>query len=157
MDKKIICYFSASGVTKEVAKNLSKMLHCDLFEIKPLEEYTSHDLDWNDENSRSSLETKDITSRPIIQNSLDHVDDYSTILLGYPIWWDLAPRIINSFIESIDLTNKKVYVFATSGGSGIENSFTNLKKTYPTIHFVRGKLLSKYTTHEEILAWLGEN
>ncbi len=154
MEKAIICYFSASGVTKNVAKKLSEIINGDLFEIKPIKEYTEEDLDWHNKNSRSSIEMNDNTSRPEIKDKLDNIEDYNTILIGYPIWWDLAPRIINTFIENTNLTNKKIYLFATSGGSGIEESLNNLRRDYPNVNFVSGKRLSENITSNEISYWL---
>ena len=154
MNKTLICYFSASGVTASVAKNLSQMLDADLFEIEPLIKYTNEDLDWNDKNSRSSKEMEDATSRPEIKEQISNINDYDTIFIGYPIWWDLAPRIINTFIESINLENKRVYVFATSGGSGVENSFQMLKRKYPNINFISAKRLSWNVSKDEISSWL---
>lgn len=154
MNKTLICYFSASGVTKSAAENLSKMINADLFAIEPLIKYTNEDLDWNDQNSRSSKEMEDATSRPEIKDQLTNINDYDTILIGYPIWWDLAPRIINTFIESVHLENKKVFVFATSGGSGVENSFQMLKREYPNINFISAKRLSWNVSKEEISSWL---
>ena len=155
MSKKLICYFSASGVTRKVSEKLASLVGGDLFEIKPVKAYSSEDLDWEDKNSRSSLEMTDSKSRPEIENIID-IEDYDTILIGYPIWWGLAPRVINTFIEKVTLDNKKVYLFATSGGSGIEYSVDALKKEYPNINFISGKRLSSNITSDEISAWLGE-
>ena len=156
MNKKLICYFSASGNTKKIAEQLAKIVGGDLFEIKPLEDYTAKDLDWQDKNSRSSLETADSTSRPAIKKTLNSIEDYKTIFIGYPIWWDLAPRIINTFIESINLENKKVYLFATSGGSGVSASLDNLKDEYKNIDFISAERLSESVSRDEIRSWLGE-
>ena len=153
--KQLICYFSASGTTKSVSERLSNIISADLFEIKPVEAYTIADLNWNDKNSRSSLEMEDNASRPAIINKID-VREYDTVYLGYPIWWDLAPRIINTFIENANLENKKVYLFATSGGSSIENSVSTLKREYPNINFMNGKLLYQNFKEDEISSWLGK-
>ena len=155
MEKMIICYFSASGTTKIVAEKLSSITNSNLFEIKPVDEYSEKNLDWQDKNSRSSIEMSDVTSRPEMKDKLENIEDYTKVLIGYPIWWDLAPRIINTFIEHTNLNNKKVYLFATSGGSGIEGSVTDLRRTYPNINFVRGKRLNETITNDEILSWLG--
>lgn len=156
MNKTIICYFSASGITKNIAEKLSSVINADLFEIKPVNKYTLEDLDWNDKNSRSSIEMTNNNSRPEITDKLDNIENYNIVLIGYPIWWDQAPRIINTFIKSINLENKKVYLFATSGGSGINDSVDTLEKEYPNINFINGKLLSKNITSEEITSWLGD-
>lgn len=150
MNKILISYFSASGVTKSVASKISANLNGNLFEIVPQEKYSDEDLDWHNSNSRSSVEMNNDTIRPKILNKIDNIFDYDTILIGFPIWWDLPPRIINTFIEENNLTNKKVYVFATSGGSTISNSFNYLKHTYPNINFINGKLLSIYNVDENI-------
>ena len=156
MSKKLVCYFSASGVTKKVAEKLSTIVDGDLFEIKPLLEYTTKDLDWHDKNSRSSIETADITSRPAIKDKLDNIEDYETIFIGYPIWWDLAPRIINTFIESVNLEKKRVYLFATSGGSGVNASLDSLRDEYKNINFVSAKLLTENVKEEDVSSWIGE-
>lgn len=150
MNKILISYFSASGVTKSVASKISATLNGDLFEIVPQEKYSDEDLDWHNSNSRSSVEMNNDAIRPKILNKIDNIFDYDTVLIGFPIWWDLPPRIINTFIEENNLTNKKVYVFATSGGSTISNSFNYLKHTYPNINFINGKLLSIYNVDENI-------
>lgn len=156
MDKKLICYFSASGVTKNTSEKLASLVNGNLFEIKPVKEYTARDLDWQDKNSRSSLEMADSSSRPEIKDKLNDIENYDTVFIGYPIWWDQAPRIINTFIESTNLENKKVYLFATSGGSGIDISLKRLRNEYPNINFVGGKRLSGNITSNEIFSWLGE-
>ena len=149
MNKILISYFSASGVTKSVASKISTTLNGDLFEIIPQEKYSDEDLNWHNNNSRSSVEMNDETTRPKILNKIDSIFDYDIVLIGFPIWWDLPPRIINTFIEDNKLTNKKVYIFATSGGSTISNSFNYLKQTYPNINFINGKLLSIYNVEEK--------
>ena len=154
MSKIIVCYFSASGVTRNVAKRISSVIKCDLFEIQPLDEYTEKDLDWHDINSRSSVEMSDDSCRVALKKKIDNIEAYDVIIIGYPIWWDLAPRIINSFIENTDLVNKKIYLFATSGGSEINNSVSVLKREYPNINIVDSKLLSMYVTDDVIKSWL---
>ncbi len=154
MNKKIICYFSATGTTKNAASKLAFITKGDLFEIKPVKKYTAGDLNWNDKNSRTSLEREDKTIRPAIENKIDNIEKYDTVLIGFPIWWYEAPRIINTFIESTALENKKVYIFATSGGSSINESFETLKRTYPSINFISGKLLSNYINDNDIISWL---
>lgn len=144
MKKSLVVYFSASGVTRMVANELKDVLDGDLFEIVPENKYTSMDLDWTNKNSRSTIEMHDDASRPKILNKLTSIDAYENIFIGYPIWWDLPPRIINTFIEENDLTNKNIYLFATSGGSDIQESFNSLKNKYPNLHFINGKLLNRY-------------
>ena len=154
MNKILICYFSASGITKKVAEHIATITRGDLFEIEPMELYTTEDLNWNNNHSRSSIEMMSDTIRPKIKNKVNKVEDYPVILLGYPIWWDLAPRIVNSFIEEYNLEGKKVYIFATSGGSGVENSFSDLKRRYPNINFISAKRLSPSISNDEILTWI---
>ena len=145
MKKSLVVYFSASGVTRMVANELKDVLDGDLFEIVPENKYTSMDLDWTNKNSRSTIEMHDDASRPKILNKLISIDAYENIFIGYPIWWDLPPRIINTFIEENDLTNKNIYLFATSGGSDMQESFNYLKNKYPNLHFIDGKLLNRYS------------
>lgn len=156
MKESIVCYFSASGTTKQIAEKLSSVINSDLFEILPVDVYTSEDLNWNNSNSRSSIEMKDSSCRVEIKNKLENMDNYKNIIIGYPIWWDLAPRIINTFIESNDLIDKNIYLFATSGGSSINGSVNNLKKQYPNINFVNAKLLTGYMSTDELSSWLNK-
>lgn len=142
MSKKLVAYFSASGVTEKTAKKLAEMEGADIYEIKPVHPYTESDLNWTDKNSRSSKEMNDLSFRPEIADRVHDMDSYDAIILGFPIWWDLAPTIVNTFLESYDLTGKTVIVFATSGGSGIGNAEKNLKRQYPQINWQKGKLLN---------------
>ena len=153
MNKTIVCYFSASGTTKGVATNLANMISADLFEIKPVESYSEADLNWMDKSSRSSKENDNKTSRPEIKEKID-LSNYDKVLIGYPIWWGVPPRIINTFIEENNLENKKIYLFATSGGSNINTSVNYLKEEYPYLNIISGKLLSSYLDNEEIQKWL---
>jgi len=140
--KALVTYFSASGVTKGVAERLAKIANADLVEIVPEKRYTSADLDWRDKNSRSSVEMKDLNSRPAIANHIDNIADYQTVYIGFPIWWYTAPTIINTFIEAHDLSSKNVVLFATSGGSTIDKAAKDLQEKYPEIHFVGSALLN---------------
>lgn len=144
MSKKLVAYFSASGVTKKVALRLAQEELAELFEICPKIEYTSDDLNWMDDNSRSSLEMKAQSCRPEILNKLDNLDQYEIIYLGFPIWWYVEPRIINTFLESYNFSKKQIVSFATSGGSGISNVVENLKAHYPELNFADGRLLNNY-------------
>lgn len=139
MNKILICYFSASGTTKNIAEKIKNALEGDLFEIKPTEAYTKEDLDWTNEKSRSSIEMKDKTSRPSIVENIKNIKDYNTIVIGFPVWWYTAPTIINTFIEENDLTNKEIYIFVTSGSSSETSSFSDLKQTYPNLNFISAK------------------
>ena len=144
MSKKLVAYFSASGVTKKVALRLAQEELAELFEICPKIEYTSADLNWKDDNSRSSLEMKAQGCRPEILNKLDNLDQYEIIYLGFPIWWYVEPRIIDTFLESYNFSKKQIVPFATSGGSGISNVVENLKAHYPELNFADGRLLNNY-------------
>ena len=144
MSKKLVAYFSASGVTKKVALRLAQEELAELFEICPKIEYTSADLNWMDDNSRSSLEMKAQSCRPEILNKLVNLDQYEIIYLGFPIWWYVEPRIIDTFLESYNFSKKQIVPFATSGGSGISNVVENLKAHYPELNFADGRLLNNY-------------
>ena len=144
MSKKLVAYFSASGVTKKVALRLAQEELAELFEICPKIEYTSADLNWMDDNSRSSLEMKAQSCRPEILNKLDNLDQYEIIYLGFPIWWYVEPRIIDTFLESYNFSKKQIVPFATSGGSGISNVVENLKAHYPELNFADGRLLNNF-------------
>jgi len=152
--KTLVAYFSATGTTEQVAKQIAVAVSGDLHEITPTVPYTSDDLDWHDDNSRSSREMADVSSRPPIENNLPgNAGEYDTIYLGYPIWWNQAPRVINSFLETHNLNGKTVIPFATSGGSPIDNSVEELKKTYPNIKWSKGKLLN-HVTNNDIKNWI---
>lgn len=138
---KIVTYFSASGITKSKATELAQVINADLYEIEPLHPYTNADLNWNNPNSRSSVETNDASSRPDLKTTTD-LSQYDQVYIGFPIWWGIAPRIINSFIEAHDLKDKDIILFATSGGSGIQRAIKDLQEEYPTLHIVGGKLLN---------------
>jgi len=126
MVKTLVAYFSASGITKSVAQNLSKAANADLYEIKPAVPYSNADLNWMDKNSRSSLEMNDKSSRPEVVDDNAHIENYDIIFLGFPIWWYVAPTIVNTFLEKYDFSNKKIILFATSGGSGFGGTVQNL-------------------------------
>lgn len=140
--KKLVAYFSASGVTAQAAHKLASALGADLYEIVPAQPYTDADLNWNNKQSRSSVEMNDPASRPqIIRPKID-LSRYDEVLIGFPVWWYIAPTVINTFLESLDFTGKTIRPFATSGGSGIENCQKNLQKQYPALQWESGKLLS---------------
>ena len=139
-NKPLVVYFSATGTTAMVALTIADITGGTLYEIVPQRAYTSDDLDWNDRQSRSSVEMNNPQSRPAIKGTKADVAAYDVIFIGYPIWWDQAPRIINTFIESHDLTGKTLVPFATSGGSGISNSVKELRKAYPDLKWRDGKL-----------------
>lgn len=141
MAKKLVAYFSTGGVTKRAAERLAKQEGADLFEIRPVRPYTAADLDWTDKNSRSTLEMKNKSSRVEIAERVPHLEQYDEIFLGFPIWWGVAPHIINSFLEQYDLTGKTVSPFATSGGSGYGRSNRELEASAPGATFHPGKML----------------
>ena len=154
MSKILVSFFSASGVTKEVASKIANITGGDLFEIEPAYKYTNEDLNWNNANSRSSVEMNNPSSRPEVKNKVSNLSDYDTVLIGFPVWWDLAPRIINTFIEENTLENKKIYVFATSGGSSVINSFNTLKNTYSNLNFVSAKRFASNVSNSDIIGWI---
>ncbi len=154
MGKKLVAYFSASGVTKTVAGLLAEVAEADLFEIKPAVPYTSADLDWQDKDSRSSVEMRNPDSRPEVAEKLENMDDYDTVFVGFPIWWYIAPTIINTFFESYDFTGKNIYVFATSGGSGFGKTVEKLKDSCPEATIKEGKMFNSRVDKSEIKLWL---
>lgn len=137
MSNVLIAYFSASGVTKSIAEKIAKENDYDIFEIQPEETYTPEDLDWTDKNSRSTIEMNDKKFRPPIKESVD-VSDYDIVAIGFPVWWYTAPTIINTFIESVDLSGKTIKAFCTSGGSGIDKCVNDLQNEYPELNFAKG-------------------
>lgn len=142
MSKKLVAYFSASGTTKRAAEYLAKAEGADLFEIKPAVPYTSADLNWMDKKSRSSVEMSDPSSRPEIAGKLANMADYDMIFIGFPIWWYVAPRIIDTFVESYDFSGKILVPFATSGGSGMGKTVDELKKLCPNADWKAGRMLN---------------
>ena len=156
MDKKLVCYFSASGVTKEVAKKLNNVVKGDLFEIEPVQRYTSEDLDWTNKESRSSIEMNN-NVKPDIKNKITNIEEYKDVYLGFPIWWYTAPTIIYKFLEENDMTNKNIYVFVTSGSSSIDSTYNNLVKDFPNLKFVKGIRFASNVTEEEINDFVGSN
>lgn len=142
MGKTLVAYFSASGVTAKVADKLADALGADIYEIRPETPYTKADLNWMDKNSRSTIEMNDKTIRPAIADQNARIDEYNTIFLGFPIWWYVAPTIINTFLESYDFSGKTVIPFATSGGSGIGKAEKSLQQHCPKASWKRGKLVN---------------
>lgn len=140
--KVLISYFSASGITKAAAERIGEKTSADLFEIEPTEKYTKEDLNWMDKNSRSSIEMNDKNSRPSIKRKVDNIEQYDKVAIGFPIWWYIAPTIINTFIEENNLEGKEILIFATSGGSSPSQSYENLKEQYPNLNFVACKKIA---------------
>ena len=148
MAKTLVAYFSASGTTMDVASRLARMTDSDLFAIVPADPYTSADLDWRDKQSRSTLEAADPSCRPATTSQIEDIEDYDTICLGFPIWWYVAPAIINTFLESYDLTGKTVVLFATSGGSGMGKTASILRASAPGAKIVDGGVLNNVSDTE---------
>lgn len=155
MSKTLVAYFSASGITAEVAKEIAKITKGDLFEIKPVKPYTTEDLDWHDSSSRTSVEMQDKTSRPEISESLKNLSDYDTVFLGFPIWWYVAPHIINNFLESYDFEGKTIRPFFTSGGSGAGQTDEELHKSAQNATWRPAKRLYANNT-ERISNWIND-
>lgn len=151
--KAAVVYFSATGTTKDVATLIAKEAEADIFEIIPEEDYTSEDLNYNDDNCRANKEMNDDKARPAISEDMSVVSEYDVIYLGYPIWWGTAPRVIQTFLESYDISRATVYTFCTSGGSGIEKSIKDLKSLYSDVNIVSGKRFSK-AEEADIKKWL---
>ena len=153
MSKKLVAYFSAGGVTGSVAKKLAEATGADLYEIKPAVKYTSADLNWNDSSSRSSVEMKDKTSRPAIADKNADISGHDVIFLGFPIWWYVAPTIINTFLEAYDFGGKKIILFATSGGSGFGKAVEGLKPSAPKAEIREGRLFRSNVSVSELKKW----
>lgn len=151
--KVLVAYFSASGVTAGVAKQLAEVTGGELYQIQPEQPYTEADLDWRDKQSRSTLEMLDKTSRPAIINKLDSISLYDVIYVGFPIWWGTAPTIVNTFMESYDFSGKTVTLFATSGGSGIEQANKDFSEVYPNVNWKEGKLLNS-PSRQDLEEWV---
>ncbi len=156
MDNRIlVAYFSASGTTAKAAKALAEAAGADLFEIQPAVPYTQADLNWMDKKSRSSVEMRNPNSRPEIANTVPNMEQYNTVFVGFPIWWYVAPTIIQTFLESYDFSQKLVIPFATSGGSGMGNTAEILKKSCNG-KIVAGKMLNGHLSKQELSNWLAK-
>jgi len=149
----LVAYFSATGTTEAVAKQLADAQGATLYEIKPQVRYTKADLDWTNQESRSSLEMKDPSSRPAIVEDLQNAADYDIIFVGFPVWWYTAPTIINTFLDTYDFSGKTVVFFATSGGSDLVKANAQFKEQYPGINWKDGRLLNG-ATPEDIASFL---
>jgi flavodoxin len=155
MAKKLVAYFSASGVTRNVAEKLARAANADLYEIKPQVPYTKADLDWQNKQSRSSIEMGDKSSRPAIAGGDINVAAYDIVFVGFPIWWYVAPTIVNTFLESHDFAGKTIIPFATSGSSGMGETVANLKGSLSPCSTIReGKVLNGSQTQEGLTAWV---
>ena len=151
--KTLVAYFSATGTTMEAATRLARVANADLYEITPEVPYTPADLNWRDKSSRSTLEMKDKNSRPAIADKVENMAQYDTVFVGYPIWWYIAPTIINTFLEQYDLTGKTIVPFFTSGGSGAGETMRYLKPSAPGANWVEPKNLN-YMGEGEMKTWL---
>lgn len=152
--KVLVAYVSMTGTTARVAEHIANVTGGDLYEIAPQKPYTAADLNWRDQKSRSSVEMHNLKFRPALKGKKADIAKYDLVYLGYPIWWNLAPTLLNTFIEAHDLKGKTVVPFATSGGSSITNSVKELKKAYPSIKWQDGKLLNG-ASENTIRQWLG--
>ena len=150
MTNKLVAYFSASGVTAKVAGKLASALGADTYEIKPEVKYTKADLNWMNKKSRSSVEMNDKSFRPAIITGDVDVSDYDTVYLGFPIWWYVAPTLINTFLEAYDFSGKKIVLFATSGGSGFGNTVAELQPSAPDAEITETKVLTGMLTDAKI-------
>ena len=154
MSRKLVAYFSASGVTAKLAEQLSEANGADLHEIRAKEQYSQADLDWRNDKSRSSIEMKNKTFRPEIVDDKISISEYDTVFVGFPIWWYVAPTIINTFLESHDFSGKTVVVFATSGSSDFGNTINELKISLPdSTKLIEGKVLNGKYTNKELSDW----
>ena len=153
MSKKLVAYFSASGVTAKVAQMLAEAIGADIFEIAPKVPYTEADLNWMDEKARSTIEMKNPASRPEIESKRDNMSEYDTIFVGFPIWWYVAPTIINTFLESYDLAGKTIIPFATSGTSGMGKTNEKLAPSCKGAKLLEGKRFDSRVSGKELAAW----
>ena len=154
MSKKLVAYFSASGVTAKVADLLADAVGADIHEIRPKVPYTKADLNWMDKKSRSSIEMADKKIRPEIAESNVRIEEYDVVFLGFPIWWYVAPTIVNTFLESHDFSGKKIVLFATSGGSKLGNTVEELKVSVAdNVEIIEGKLLNGRQSIASVKAW----
>ena len=153
MGKELVAYFSASGTTRKVAEMIATAAEADLYEIVPKQPYSKADLNWMDKKSRSSVEMSDKKFRPEIAGTDAKIEEYDEVILGFPIWWYVAPTIINTFLESYDFTGKKIVLFATSGGSGFGNTVKELMLSAPGASIVEGTLLN-HVSQQDVENWV---
>ena len=153
MSRKLVAYFSASGVTAKVAEKLSEAIGADLYAIEPEVPYTKADLDWMDKKSRSTIEMNNPASRPAITGKRDNMNDYDTVYVGFPIWWYVAPTIINTFLESYDLTDKTIIPFATSGGSDMGKTNEKLLPSCKGARLLEGKVFKASVSGADLAKW----
>jgi len=156
MSKALVAYFSASGVTAKVAEKLAAEIGADLYEIEPEQKYTAADLNWMDKKSRSSVEMNDRSARPAIGTKVDNMEQYSTVFVGFPIWWYREPSIIDTFMEAYSFDGITVVPFATSGGSGLGDSSKNMQELANGAKVVEGKRFRSGASAEELKSWAQE-
>ena len=156
MTKTLVTYFSASGVTAELAKRLAKVVNADIYEIRPQQPYTDADLNWMDKQSRSTLEMKDLSCRPAIANAMPDVQKYDVVFVGFPVWWYREPSIIDTFMESADFAGKTVVPFATSGTSGVGDSGKNMQELAPGAKVFEGKRFDARAKEDELKQWAAQ-
>lgn len=149
-----VVYFSATGNTADIAEKVANILNADKFEIIPEEPYTPDDLNYNDDNCRANLEMNDDSARPAISGDMTALTEYDTVFIGYPIWWGTAPRIIDTFFESYDMSGKTVYTFCTSGGSGIGQSIDDLTNLCPDVTISDGRRFNAGATEDDVRQWM---
>ena len=152
--KILVAYFSCTGNTENAAKQIAAATGGDLYAIQPAQPYTADDLNYNDDTTRATTEQHDLNIRPALSGTVDNFQQYDVIFVGYPIWWDQAPRVINTFMESYDFSDKTVIPFCTSGGSNITNSINQLKSTYSDINWLDGKRLGGGVSADEVASWI---
>lgn len=153
MSRKLVAYFSVSGTTAQVAEKLAEAVGADIFVIEPEVPYTEADLNWMDKKVRSTVEMNDLNSRPAIAAKRDNMAEYDVIFVGFPIWWYVAPTIINTFLESYDLSGKVIVPFATSGGSGMGQTNARLAPSCKGAKLLDGKVFKRSASHRELALW----
>ncbi len=153
-NKVLVVYFSATGTTEGVAEHIANGLNADIYEIIPEEPYTDADLNYKDNNSRSTIEMNAPTSRPAISGSVENMEQYDIVFIGYPIWWGEAPRIVSTFVESYDFSGKTVVPFCTSGGSGVGSSAANLEQLTSDATWMEGRRLNGSDSRETVMEWV---
>lgn len=152
----MVSYFSATGTTERVARVLAKAAGADLFKIAPAEPYARRDLNWNDSSSRTSVECRDDSARPELQGSCPDLTSYDVVFVGFPIWWYAEPRIVDSFLDSVDLAGKIVVPFATSGGSGVSRATERIRSLHPEARVLDGRMLNGLPSQSEVASWFKE-
>lgn len=152
--KVLVAYFSATGTTEGVAEHIANGLNADIYEIVPEDPYTDADLNYNDNNSRTTIEMNDPSARPAISSSVDNMDQYDVVFLGYPVWWGEAPRIVSTFMESYDFSGKTIVPFCTSGGSGMGSSATNLEQLISGATWLDGQRLNGSDSQDTVMEWV---